>query len=107
MLREDLIKYGIPIIEKFGYIKHPNLKINNETNYLLTEIDGYINICMDLDMNKDVIWFQKCFYGDVELEKVINEYFYTVNDFITFIKNFHIKIERCKKLEKINKNDNL
>jgi len=101
MLYDDYIKYVIPFIEKTGYIKHPHIKVNC-TSYLLTEKEGYINIYLDKHINRDIIHFQKCFNDDPNFQKIINEYFYNVDDLITFVKKFHIKNIRLQKLKKLN-----
>ena len=98
MLNDDYIKYAIPSIEKLGYIKHPL----GSDSYLLSEKDGYINIYLDKHINREVIHFQKCFNNDTNFKKIINEYFYNVDDLINFVTKFHIKNIRLQKLKKLN-----
>lgn len=100
MLNDDYIKYVTPYIQKLGYIKHPY--VGNNGMYLRMEKDGFINIFLDQHINREVIHFQKCFNNDHDYKKVINEYFYNVDDLITFVTKFHIKINRLQKIKKLN-----
>jgi hypothetical protein len=101
MLLDDYLKYAIPYIEKIGYKKHPHIGANNNI-YLLIEKDGFINIYLDKHINGEIIHFQKCFNDDFNYEKIINEYFYNVDVFLTFVKKTHLKNIRREKIKKIN-----
>lgn len=100
MLLDDYLKYAIPYIEKIGYKKHPHVGENNI--YLLIEKDGFINIYLDKHINREIIHFQKCFNNDFNYKKIINEYFYNVDDFLTFVRKTHLKNIRREKIKKIN-----